>query len=292
MRPTLQHAPERLGDLSPGAAEIPPTLHEPWSDHTALIMSELAELAYFGFEALGGARELDARLRPGGYELAEIFSAGCTQAFLARSTRLAVLAFRGTASVDGWKANLDARLVPLRDGPANANLMVHEGFQADFDRVRPAVERAVGALRAGMPLYVTGHSLGGALAQLAAATLDADRVAAIYTFGSPRVATQAFDGLIRAPHYRVVHDKDLVPGVPPAAAGFRHAGDPRLLLPGVDVALRRDRGLLGRILVDILASGAALTTGKLPEVEDHMIWEYRSALERVAAARAPDRSAA
>ena len=54
-------------------------------------------------------------------------------------------------------------------------------------------------------LYVTGHSLGGALAQRATAALDRDTLAACYTFGSPRVATLAFDRLDKAPHYRVVN---------------------------------------------------------------------------------------
>ncbi len=290
MRARLAHAPDRIGDLAAGSADIEPTLQEPWSDRTALVMCDFAELAYFAFEAAGGARELAMLLRPGGFDLVQTFSAGCTHAFLARAPGLAVLAFRGSASFEAWESNLDARLVPLHGGPPG--LLVHEGFQADFEGVRAAAEAAVAGLPDDLPLYVTGHSMGGAVAQLAAAALEGRRVAAAYTFGSPRVATRAFDALVRVPHYRVVHDRDLVPGVPPAAAGFRHTGDPRLLLPGVDVALRRDRGLLDRVVVDAIATVAALTTGKLPQVEDHMIWEYRAALERVVAAAAPARTAA
>jgi thioesterase domain-containing protein len=35
------------------------------------------------------------------------------------------------------------------------------------------------------PIYFAGHSLGGALAQIAAAVLGDDNTAACYTFGSP-----------------------------------------------------------------------------------------------------------
>ena len=303
MRSALQHAPSRLGDLMGGAAEIPPTARAAYSDRTALVMCDLAELAYFPFEAAGGARELGLRLTPGGFSVAGTFSAGCTQAFLALSPKLAVLAFRGTVDRAGWRADLDARLVQLPGAPEG--LLVHEGFHRAFDQVRAAISAAVGRLGEDVPLYVTGHSLGGALAQLAAAALDSDRLAACYTFGSPRVATLAFDALVHAPHYRVVHDRDLVPGVPPAAPGFRHTGDPRLLLlrrspPGRREApderewevFRRDRGLVGRVLVDVLASSSALVTGQLPEVEDHMIWEYRTALACIAAARTSHQSAA
>ena len=76
--------------------------------------------------------------------------------------------------------------------------------------------------------YITGHSLGGALAQIAAAALDRDNLAACYTFGSPRVGTAGFDEQVKCPHYRVINNWDLIPGLPLAFfRGYRHNGESR-----------------------------------------------------------------
>ena len=68
----------------------------------------------------------------------------------------------------------------------------------------------------GYSLYITGHSLGGALAVIATKELDRDTLAACYTFGSPRVGNEEFGEEIRAPIYRIVNAADGVPRVPPS----------------------------------------------------------------------------
>jgi len=71
--------------------------------------------------------------------------------------------------------------------------------------------------------YITGHSLGGALASLAVIDLPANGIANknhihLYTFGSPRVgdanmAKAVLDNVYEA--WRITHNKDIVPHVPP-----------------------------------------------------------------------------
>jgi triacylglycerol lipase len=79
------------------------------------------------------------------------------------------------------------------------------------------------------PALYAGHSLGAALATLVAFR---HAPAALYAFGSPRVGdvklAAALEGV---PLYRVVDDADLVATVPPEALGFRHAGEPHVILP-------------------------------------------------------------
>ena len=103
-----------------------------------------------------------------------------------------------------------------------------------FERRRlltPAIraELISDALPAGVPLYVTGHSLGGAFATITAASILRDSaftrgsssiLAGTYTFGAPRVGDADFsDDLATrgdAAHaglYRYVDDKDPVPSV-------------------------------------------------------------------------------
>jgi hypothetical protein len=75
-------------------------------------------------------------------------------------------------------------------------------------------------------LWVTGHSLGGALAVIAAAEFEGVfPVTGLHTFGQPRVGFSAFRDFMNA-HYagrffRFVNDDDIVPRVPP---GYSHVG--------------------------------------------------------------------
>jgi hypothetical protein len=71
--------------------------------------------------------------------------------------------------------------------------------------------------------YITGHSLGGAFATLASLHLSVEGIFPkerlyLYTFGSPRVGNRIFARAVTANvknAYRIVHDRDLVPHVPP-----------------------------------------------------------------------------
>ena len=95
---------------------------------------------------------------------------------------------------------------------------------------------------------------------------------------------------MKCPHYRLINDWDLVPGLPPPFfRGYRHTGDPRLLTPAANgqEALRRDRSILSRLVVDIAALVGWLISRKLLIIDDHMIWNYRTQLEAIAAARNP-----
>jgi pimeloyl-ACP methyl ester carboxylesterase len=69
------------------------------------------------------------------------------------------------------------------------------------------------------PLFLTGHSMGGALAVLTACRLAklGRPPVAIYTFGSPRVGDRQFCAGYALPTYRVVNGLDLVPEMPLAS---------------------------------------------------------------------------
>jgi hypothetical protein len=73
---------------------------------------------------------------------------------------------------------------------------------------------------------VTGHSLGGAVATLAAAYLRASGTAvSLYTYGSPRVGNAAFADFVSAQpggEIRVTHLDDPVPKLPPLLFDYRH----------------------------------------------------------------------
>jgi triacylglycerol lipase len=142
-----------------------------------------------------------------------------TQGFLAHkladkeSDGMRVLAFRGTETKikDFW-SDLDATLVPA-DGSSGQE-MVHNGFQRAYNVVRADVERDL-KMNGELPLYVTGHSLGGALAIMATWFTASNSLGACYTFGGPRVGNMALEKRFKTPIYRVVNAADIVPRVPP-----------------------------------------------------------------------------
>ena len=130
----------------------------------------------------------------------------------------AVLVFRGSAGrLDNWLANFSLMPAPWPTGGR-----VHGGFKGALLGFWPDILEALRAIDG--PVFYTGHSLGAALATLAA-SLRAPR--AVYTFGSPRVGDAHFVRTLRPlPVYRLATPKDIVTSMPPAAFpfGYRHVG--------------------------------------------------------------------
>lgn len=128
-----------------------------------------------------------------------------------------VLVFRGT------EHNIKNYLTDLEFGElsmAGNKKAVHAGFTEALDSVWHDMAAEIATLNG--PVFYTGHSLGAALATLAAARHPPS---AVYTFGSPRVGNQAFiASLHNVPIYRIVDDEDIVTTVPSEARGFRHVG--------------------------------------------------------------------
>jgi triacylglycerol lipase len=134
-----------------------------------------------------------------------------------------VLAFAGTdpAVWENLVSDTDIRLTPDKN--------THQGFQAALDAVQDKVDKAVQVSQQGRkPLFVAGHSLGAALAVLAAQRADAAGAVpkAIYIFGMPRAGGETFRATYNARlgqiTFRLVHGLDIVARVP--GNGFRHVG--------------------------------------------------------------------
>lgn len=140
-----------------------------------------------------------------------------------------VVAFRGSADLKNWIADLSTSSVVY---PGCANCHVHYGFNKAYNGVGPDVRSAVQGLRAlyrSAPLVITGHSLGGAMAILAALDLHdlSYPIKEVYTFGQPRVGDAAFSTNYQNKFpetYRLIHYADMVPHLPPSNFGFIHGG--------------------------------------------------------------------
>ena len=261
----------------------PPVKRAAYSDRMAWVLASMSHLVYDRFEE-GGKKKalLLKKLDGGGFRWIDGFNSTetDTQAFLVvkEDNSYAVLAFRGTevAKLTDIKTDIRASMVSLIEG------RVHKGFINAYKSVRTEIEKSVAKVD-GLPLYITGHSLGAALATVATQFLESnpvfrDQIAACYTFGSPRVGNDQFDREFKSAIYRVVNTTDIVTVIPLLAMGYIHIGDIRFLSRNKG-EFRRGIPIFGRLLFFL---GAAL--GKLftPWVEDHAIVEYRKKLEAIA----------
>jgi len=147
-----------------------------------------------------------------------------------------VVSFRGSQSMTNWMYNLQfGELAPY---PHCVGCRVHGGFYQSWKSVEWDVTQQVKGLLANdthAELYITGHSLGGALAVLCAAHLayvdpvlynqTALQVAGVFTFGEPRVGNLAFHNFYSQGaqvSWRLTHWKDPVPHMPPSLFGYHH----------------------------------------------------------------------
>lgn len=172
--------------------------------------------------------QVQKQMKAWNLELCEFFDVTDTQAFLARTRApdgAMILAFRGTSSLKDWMTDVDINLV---NGPGGR---VHDGFLCALNSVWRRLAKLIEATRERRKLWITGHSLGGALATLATAKFRlelAQPVNGLYTFGSPRVGNEEFarhfDADFYYQYYRVVNNNDVVPRIPFRLVGYRHVG--------------------------------------------------------------------
>ena len=143
-----------------------------------------------------------------------------TQCYVASNGAFAIVAFRGTQPDERADVWADFQFIP-RSWPGGGN--VHEGFQEALEVVWDDLTQALtqsGATK----VWFTGHSLGAAVATLAADRFE--EPAGLYTFGSPRLGdgkfTVAFNGRHATRSFRYVNNHDIVTHVPPSIFNFSH----------------------------------------------------------------------
>ncbi|KAK5274518.1 hypothetical protein LTR96_001119 [Exophiala xenobiotica] len=105
----------------------------------------------------------------------------------------------------------------------------HSGFLDSWNSAKTIVQGAIDGAKSANPSYnivATGHSLGAALATLAAADLrNSGYNIALYNYGSPMVGNVPLADFITAQaggNYRVTHTNDIVPKLPGYPLGFAH----------------------------------------------------------------------
>ncbi|ETT57723.1 lipase class 3 [Paenibacillus sp. FSL R7-277] len=139
--------------------------------------------------------------------------------FILESPQEIIIAWRGSISTNDWLSNMNAAQKKFKY--IQEPCMTHRGFTDIYASARDAILSVLGTLSPEKTLYVTGHSLGGALATLCALDVAANSAFTtprLYTYGSPRVGdpdfANAFSRYVRS-SYRYANLFDVTTYVPP-----------------------------------------------------------------------------
>lgn len=180
-----------------------------------------------------------------------------TQVLIAQSEEITLVVFRGSEhpirvtsrfvnALRDWVAT-DADIAMDTVSAFGREVDVHRGFWRGFSAVAEEIESAIREPVAhGRRLWIAGHSMGGALATLAAPWLLAQGVAVhgVSTFGAPMVGGIRFGDLIRSlaiqSFHRYVVEDDAVPRLPPEPLRYQHANPACVIGDDGSVALRDD----------------------------------------------------
>lgn len=149
----------------------------------------------------------------------------------------AIVAIRGTKTIWDWIGDFDAAPVPWFSDPRSG--LVHMGFQLVYEHICKSLRDLLSNGCPGMKqIWVTGHSLGGAVALLAAfdilKNMNFGITPELYTFAGPRVGAPDFVANFDAGIpvcYRIVNFMDVVPQVPVPPV-YEHAGQEILVHGG------------------------------------------------------------
>jgi len=147
-----------------------------------------------------------------------------------KQSREMIIAFRGTDNFLDFKVDMDFWKMQPAYGNSLSKIRVHRGFYKAYHHecvrnkiryfLKPDIEK----------IYITGHSMGAALAMLCAVDLQynfPDKYYEVVVFGCPRVGNKAF---VKSFNKRIIktlrfeNGNDIVTKLPPCLFGFSHAG--------------------------------------------------------------------
>lgn len=146
------------------------------------------------------------------------------------TTKSIYVVLRGSSSAINWLDNFEVKLVPYTSFP-ECNCNVHYGFYNSALGVSTkalSVVKSLQKLYIGYSVVVTGHSYGASCGQLIAMELIKNGIGVkVYDYGQPRVGDSNYATFVNTKieeYWRVTHNKDTVPHVPPIDGfGYHHS---------------------------------------------------------------------
>lgn len=250
---------------------------------SAFWMARLSKEVYKKISDRNVAPDEDAILKSlksddDGFKSVTGISKNSAQAALIEHESYFCMVFRGTDETLDWLDNINAFPVQEIFGK------FHRGFWNSTNDVWETLFKKYKQLSSikKRPLFLTGHSLGGAMASIAAAKLIHEDLPfiAVYTFGQPRAiereTSRLFNVECKSRYFRFHNNNDIVTRVPARLMGYSHVG--KCIYISEDKSLHDEPGLWFQFLDAIDGALKAFKEKGIDGIEDHNIDKYLNAI--------------
>lgn len=224
---------------------------------------------------------LDLKMEDAGFISVTSVDKNSAQAALIEHENYLCMVFRGTNELEDWLDNINVFRENVLFGE------FHRGFWNSVEDVWDVVYSEYQRLRAIKirPLFLTGHSLGGAMATIVASRFIHQDLpfTSVYTFGQPRTlgrdTSRIYNIEANGRHHRFQNNEDIVTRVPARMMGYGHVGN--CLYIDSDKQIHDDPGFWFRFL-DIVegAYETLLDKGQVGAILDHNMKLYLEAVAK------------
>lgn len=220
----------------------------------------------------------DLKSEDPGFQSVHGFSKNSAQAALVEHETYLAFVFRGTDQAIDWIDNLNAFPEQALFGS------FHRGFLHSVHDIWGLLFETYTKLNAQKPrgLFLTGHSLGGAMATVASSILihEDEAFTATYTFGQPRVVTRdtarVYNVEAKDKTYRFQNNNDIVTRAPARMMGYSHVGT--FLYINQQRQIQQDPGRWLQFLDSTSGAMESLKVSGIDAVEDHGMDHYLAAV--------------
>ncbi len=189
-----------------------------------------------------------------------------------------VLAFTGTDEIKDWLDNARIRKIKMLNG------RIHKGFYLAVKDIWQEILQYWNSLAEETrtkPLYLTGHSLGGAMANIAILLLDRDlkvKPKKCYTFGQPKIGNKLFSRNFNSIYadilYRFHNTSDIVPLLPSVLFGYYDCGANLYLEQSGKINYDRNVSIFEQTYKHVIATFNDLFALQADWIKDHDIDRY------------------
>lgn len=156
-----------------------------------------------------------------------------TQLYIIADTENIIISFRGSSDAQDVKTSFKFKKIHWHEDQEIGQ--IHQGFYQAVQSVWLEIEEKINAIYNGkQKLWLTGHSMGGALAQICACKLLLKQQPLpvefhqLYNFASPRVfshkLTKQLDNIQQNQFFRILNQSDIISVSPPRFINYRHLG--------------------------------------------------------------------
>lgn len=239
----------------------------------ALKLAEYSQIAYLGYTDFEKMFEQKN-------QYIQYFERHDSQAIIDIVDANMIIAFRGTEPTHLIDWARDLNITKIRGAHGCVSIGVLDAYREIKTEIEQYIKEQAGRWR----IYLTGHSLGGALATICASRLMEMGIEweGLHTFGSPRVGDEKFAdslNIYQDKIFRWVNGCDIVTRLPMRVQGFKHCGTVQYIDGDGNIV---EDGLSGwRDFKDKLNIRLDALNDKcfLKGIDDHSLEGYRQAIE-------------